>query len=304
MDVHHQDTTSSLMHINNDCELHDFIDDPNFDQFINLLRGDDNEDSICNFDSDLINGCLADNDQFLSFPNSNPIFECNNAYDPSSTLSSFSCFDGEVKEDDGGGEEEDDSSATTITTNETTTIIKQKPKSDRSKTLISERNRRGRMKEKLYALRSLVPNISKELQEKAKKLKAEVAGLESSLLASENYQGSVETPMKVQHNLINYPICKKIMQMDMFQVEERGFYVKLVSNKGEGVASSLYRALESLTGFNIQNSNLATISDRFQLTFTLNVKGCQPEINLPNLKLWMTGALLNQCFEFTTNFHA
>ena len=54
-------------------------------------------------------------------------------------------------------------------------------------------------------------------------------------------------------------------------MEESGFYVKVVCNKGEGVATSLYRALESLTGFNVQNSNLATVSDRFLLTFTLNV---------------------------------
>ena len=36
-----------------------------------------------------------------------------------------------------------------------------KPKRDRSKTLVSERRRRSRMKEKLYELRSLVPNITK-----------------------------------------------------------------------------------------------------------------------------------------------
>jgi len=56
-------------------------------------------------------------------------------------------------------------------------------------------------------------------------------------------------------------------------VEERGYYSKIVCNKGEGVATSLFRALESLEGFNVQNSNLATICNCFQLTFTLNVSG-------------------------------
>ena len=59
--------------------------------------------------------------------------------------------------------------------------------------------------------------------------------------------------------------------MDMFQVDEKGFYVKIVCNKGEGVAASLCKSLESLTGFNVQSSNLATVSDSFQLTFSLNV---------------------------------
>lgn len=156
MDLH-QDTLIAM----SDFELRDFTDNPNFDQFINLLRGDEKEDySICNLDSDIIDGCFVDN-QFPPF-SSNP-FEFNGAYAPSSTMSSFSCFDGEVK----GGEEENDSSATTVTTNETTARgnngnAKQRPKStDRSKTLISERRRRGRMKEKLYTLRSLVPNITK-----------------------------------------------------------------------------------------------------------------------------------------------
>jgi hypothetical protein len=59
--------------------------------------------------------------------------------------------------------------------------------------------------------------------------------------------------------------------MDMIQVDERGFYVKIVCNKGERVASSLYKSLESLRDFNVQNSNLATIPDGFLLTFSLNV---------------------------------
>lgn len=61
--------------------------------------------------------------------------------------------------------------------------------------------------------------------------------------------------------------------MDVFQVEPRGFYVRLVSNKGVGVAASLYKALESLTSFIVQSSNLtsSSSSERLTLTFTLNV---------------------------------
>lgn len=54
-------------------------------------------------------------------------------------------------------------------------------------------------------------------------------------------------------------------------MEERGYYAKIVCNKGEGVAASLFRALESLAGFSVRNSNLATVCNSFQLTFTLNV---------------------------------
>lgn len=168
MDIH-QD---SLVYMN-DFELHDFIDDPNFDQFINLIRGE-NEDSICHFGTDLINDCFVDNN-LLPCPAGNTLFDHNNntnnnnssnavnvyGIPSSTTISSFSCFDGGVK---GEGEEDNDggvSSATTTTTTKTNADAKSRVKTDRSKTLISERRRRGRMKEKLYALRSLVPNITK-----------------------------------------------------------------------------------------------------------------------------------------------
>lgn len=59
--------------------------------------------------------------------------------------------------------------------------------------------------------------------------------------------------------------------MDVFQVEERGFYVKIVSNKGKGVAVLIYRVLESLTSFNVQSSNLAASAENYVLTFTLHV---------------------------------
>ncbi|GMY15934.1 transcription factor FER-LIKE IRON DEFICIENCY-INDUCED TRANSCRIPTION FACTOR [Fagus crenata] len=304
-------SANPLAHIN-DYELHHFIDETNFHHCIDLIRGEI-EDPVVNFDThDLINGCFVDN-QFG--PNPGDMYDFNAANmvsDPNTMFDTLASFGEDVKD----GEEDidrEDSSATTTTT--TTTTPTKRAKGDRSRTLISERRRRGRMKEKLYALRSLVPNITKmdkasivgdavlyvqELQSKAKKLKAEIAGLEASLVGSERYQGSNESPKKIQVVQNNHPVCKKIMQMDVFQVEERGFYVRLVCNKGGGVALSLFKTLESLTDYIVQSSNLATVSERYVLTFTLNVIDCQQDMNLPNLRLWIAGALLNHGFELKT----
>ncbi|KAL4385793.1 hypothetical protein GQ457_15G011470 [Hibiscus cannabinus] len=88
----------------------------------------------------------------------------------------------------------------------TTSSATKKAKVDQSRNVISEWRRRGRMKDKLYALRSLVPNITKmdkasiigdvvlhvqDLQMKGKKLKAEIAGLEASMAGPKRYQEGV-----------------------------------------------------------------------------------------------------------------
>ncbi|XWS71558.1 hypothetical protein CRYUN_Cryun03dG0148100 [Craigia yunnanensis] len=299
----------------NHFELHDFIDDPNFDQFIDLIRGE-NKEAVAGFDYDLISGCFVDK-QISSTPGDAFAFDATSTMvpDPNYIFNALPSFDGEVMKDgEEDNDDEENSSGTTTTTTTTTTATK-KVKVDRSRTLISEHRRRGRMKEKLYALRSLVPNITKmdkasiigdavlyvqDLQMQAKKLKAEVAGLEASLAGSERYQESIDNPVKIQVARKSHPICKKILQLNMFRVEEREFYIRLLCNKGEGVAVSLYKALESLTNFKVQNSNLASVSERFALTFTLYVRDCEQSMNLPNLKLWLTGALLNQGFEFIT----
>ncbi|BAS88897.1 transcription factor BHLH156 isoform X2 [Oryza sativa Japonica Group] len=91
--------------------------------------------------------------------------------------------DGDVSPRDGElGDGDGDNSAT-------------RKRRDRSKTIVSERKRRVRMKEKLYELRALVPNITKmdkasiiadavvyvkDLQAHARKLKEEVAALEEA----------------------------------------------------------------------------------------------------------------------------
>ncbi|KAL4332719.1 hypothetical protein GQ457_07G042350 [Hibiscus cannabinus] len=311
------------LHLPNQLELYDFIDDPDFDQFIDLIRGE-TEDAIAGYDNGLMDGSFVGDRQIGAIPGDTFRFDASSTIvsDPNSVFDPLEGFYGEMFKDGEEYNDEEHSSATTTTTATatTSTTTTKKARVDRSRTLISERRRRGRMKEKLYALRSLVPNITKmdkasiigdavsyvkDLQKQAKKLKAEIAGLEATMAGSERYKESVDNPVRfgVARNK-SHPISKEIMQLDMFQVEERGFYVRLICSKGEGVATSLYKALESLTNFKLQTSNLATASDRYVLTFTLNSRDGEQEqeqaMNLPNLKLWVSGALVNQGFEFTS----
>lgn len=52
-----------------------------------------------------------------------------------------------------------------------------------------------------------------DLQMQAKKLKAEIAGLEASLAGSERYQEPIDKPVKIQVARNSHPMCKKITQV-------------------------------------------------------------------------------------------
>ncbi|XP_057484655.1 transcription factor FER-LIKE IRON DEFICIENCY-INDUCED TRANSCRIPTION FACTOR [Actinidia eriantha] len=310
-----RDTSENQLGHVSDFILQNFIDDTNFEQFIDLIRGETSDPIVkfCpNYDCEHISGCLDDN-QWEKVQGDVFGFHSAAISTPNSAINTLQLAvgDEDVKDGEEEDEMEEESSGTT-----TTTTTPTRRKGDRSRTLVSERRRRGRMKEKLYALRALVPNITKmdkasivgdavlyvqDLQMQAKKLKSEIAGLESSLVGGgRNQQGTVENRKNTQFTPTHLPIFKTIMQMDIFQVEERGFYVRVECNRGQGVAASLYKALESLARLNVQSSNLGTLSERFILTFTLQVRDREPDMNLPNLKLWVTGALLNQGFVFQT----
>lgn len=150
----------------NDFELHGFIDD----QFIDLIRGE-NEDFDPTFDCRVISGCCDDSSTIpdghlfdFNIAESTEMSDLHNFVLNSSTMSSL-IIGGDVKEFDHHCDEDKDGNDASGATR-TTTIIdasSKKPKGDRSRTLISEQKRRGKMKEKLYQLRALVPNITEVL---------------------------------------------------------------------------------------------------------------------------------------------
>ncbi|KAL8496508.1 hypothetical protein ACS0TY_020278 [Phlomoides rotata] len=322
-----------------DFGLIDFMDEANVDRYIDLIRGENEQEAIFSSNinyqydhyqhHDNINvgvgahfypppmagamGLFDYDVPTAQNPNLNPDFGfvdngmlCQNQANEEELLM------GEEEEEEWSGS----GSGGTTANNETSK--KSDGKTDRSRTLISERKRRSRMKEKLYALRSLVPNITKmdkasivgdavsyvqDMKMQAKKLKSEIASMECSL---NNGGDKYQDKNTLNHGVKSYPTSFyfKIFKMDVSQVEERGFYVRIVSNKAKGVAMLLYRALESLTAFTIHNSNLAASADNYVFTFTLHTKQGEMDINLENMKLWMVSVFLNQGFEFQTSHSA
>ncbi|XP_074285071.1 transcription factor FER-LIKE IRON DEFICIENCY-INDUCED TRANSCRIPTION FACTOR [Silene latifolia] len=330
--------TPTIPYFGNEFNIQDFVDPPlTFDQVIEMMGGEATNpittrigDINQNFDAHIftatnVQGVQNYNQSFTGTGNApgagfdsfnSPTMSCTN----NSLINSFSGIDndminGENEDDD---DEEDNCGEGENSSANNSNGPSKKGKVDRSRTLISERRRRGRMKEKLYALRALVPNITKmdkasivgdavlylqDLQMQAKKLKSQIEGLESSYESATRFQALVDTTKK-NVPLHHIPVYKIIMQVDVVRIEDREFYVKVISNKGEGVAAALYRALDSLSSFIIKSSNLSSLSDEFVLTFTLNVGKCMEDFSLPNIRLWISGALLNQGFEFQTVHNA
>ncbi|CAN6248301.1 unnamed protein product [Urochloa humidicola] len=190
---------------------------------------------------------------------------------------------------------------------------------DRSKTIVSERKRRVRMKEKLYELRALVPNITKmdkasiiadavayvkNLQAHARKLGDEVAALEARPTTTrlpgsgpgngEQQQRGSGTPGRGggRHGA-------RVTRVGAAEVGGGRFFVTVECERRDGVAAALCAAVESLACFRVESSSIVR-SGPDRVVSTLTLKVCEQvgdvTIGEASVKLWVMTALLNEGF--------
>ncbi|XP_031501925.1 transcription factor FER-LIKE IRON DEFICIENCY-INDUCED TRANSCRIPTION FACTOR-like [Nymphaea colorata] len=168
-----------------------------------------------------------------------------------------------------------------------------------SRTLLSERRRRGSMKQRLLALRSLVPNITKmdkasivgdaviyvkQLKKEAVELSQEIIHLESCLRGREACRLD-EVPIPKQDDVAEKESSnRKIVQITLVRVDNCEFYLKIMCNRAKGVVVGLLQVLESLEQVIVQSSNVTAEGEHINLTSTIHVGGSE-EINEAALKL-------------------
>ncbi|CAN6242040.1 unnamed protein product, partial [Urochloa humidicola] len=188
---------------------------------------------------------------------------------------------------------------------------------DRSKTIVSERKRRVRMKEKLYELRALVPNITKmdkasiiadavayvkNLQVHARRLGEEVAALEARpTTTSPRGPGPAGKGGEQQHGGRRGGSNNgaRVTRVGAAEVGGGRFFVMVECERRDGVAAALCAAVESLACFRVESSSIVRAGPE-RVVSTLTLKACEQvgdvTICEATLKLWVMAALLKEGF--------
>ncbi|KAH7446139.1 hypothetical protein KP509_01G041100 [Ceratopteris richardii] len=173
-----------------------------------------------------------------------------------------------------------------------------------SKNLMSERKRRKKLNERLYSLRAIVPNISKmdkasivsdaidyirELQKQVDAIECDIVDLKSK---KENIAGGDSRVLDMKLAVPPSANLKKkvkqehlILELEVSQMEENIYHLRIHCKKSPGVLIQLSRALESLE-LEIVNANLTAIDDHILNTVVVEVKnGCIKTEELRNMAL-------------------